>query len=182
MKLTSAYSAFINGGKLVSPILIDRVQDSQGNTILNNENRTCANCDKVSFTGKDYPYIRNNYKQIFSPQTAYQITSLLEGVVKRGTGKKLKNLNLNLAGKTGTTNNNTDAWFIGFTSNLVIGVYVGMDNPQPLGKFETGSKTALPIFKNFIKKGIKKSEARPFKYTDYKKEIEKINQRVKGYL
>ncbi len=166
MKLTSAYSAFINGGKLVSPILIDRVQDSQGNTILNNENRTCANCDQVSFTGKDYPYIKNNYKQIFSPQTAYQITSLLEGVVKRGTGKKLKNLNLNLAGKTGTTNNNTDAWFIGFTSNLVIGVYVGMDNPQPLGKFETGSKTALPIFKNFIKKAIKKSEARPFKVSE----------------
>ena len=163
MKLTSAYSAFINGGKLVTPILIDRVQDSQGNTILNNENRTCANCGQVSFTGKDYPYIKNNYKQIFSPQTAYQITSLLEGVVKRGTGKKLKNLNLNLAGKTGTTNNNTDAWFIGFTSNLVIGVYVGMDSPQPLGKFETGSKTALPIFKNFIKKAIKKSEARPFK-------------------
>ena len=166
MKLTSAYSAFINGGKLVSPILIDRVQDSQGNTILNNENRTCANCDQVSFTGEDYPYIRNNYKQIFSSQTAYQITSLLEGVVKRGTGKKLRNLNLNLAGKTGTTNNNTDAWFIGFTSNLVIGVYVGMDNPQPLGKFETGSKTALPIFKNFIKKAIKKSEARPFKVSE----------------
>ncbi len=166
MKLTSAYSAFINGGKLVSPILIDRVQDSEGNTILNNENRTCANCDQISFTGKDYPYIKNNYKQIFSPQTAYQITSLLEGAVKRGTGKKLKNLNLNLAGKTGTTNKNTDAWFIGFTSNLVVGVYVGMDNPQPLGKFETGSKTALPVFKNFIKKAIKKSEARPFKVAD----------------
>ncbi len=166
IKLTSAYSAFINGGKLVLPILIDRVQDSEGNTILNNENRTCANCDQVSFTGKDYPYIKNNYKQIFSPQTAYQITSLLEGAVKRGTGKKLKNLNLNLAGKTGTTNKNTDAWFIGFTSNLVVGVYVGMDNPQPLGKFETGSKTALPVFKNFIKKAIKKSESRPFKVAD----------------
>ena len=166
MKLTSAYSAFINGGKLVLPILIDRVQDSEGNTILNNENRTCANCDQISFTGKDYPYIKNNYKQIFSPQTAYQITSLLEGAVKRGTGKKLKNLNLNLAGKTGTTNKNTDAWFIGFTSNLVVGVYVGMDNPQPLGKFETGSKTALPVFKNFIKKAIKKSEARPFKVAE----------------
>ena len=166
IKLTSAYSAFINGGKLVLPILIDRVQDSEGNTILNNENRTCANCDQISFTGKDYPYIKNNYKQIFSPQTAYQITSLLEGVVKRGTGKKLKNLNLNLAGKTGTTNKNTDAWFIGFTSNLVVGVYVGMDNPQPLGKFETGSKTALPVFKNFIKKAIKKSESRPFKVAE----------------
>ena len=166
MKLTSAYSAFINGGKLVSPILIDRVQDSEGNTILNNENRTCANCDQISFTGEDYPFIKNNYKQIFSPQTAYQITSLLEGAVKRGTGKKLKDLNLNLAGKTGTTNKNTDAWFIGFTSNLVVGVYVGMDNPQPLGKFETGSKTALPVFKNFIKKAIKKSEARPFKVAE----------------
>jgi len=91
---------------------------------------------------------------------------MLEGVIQRGTGKKLKKLNLNLAGKTGTTNENTDAWFIGFTSNLVIGVYVGMDNPSPLGKFETGSKTALPIFKNFIKEAIKKSEARPFKVSD----------------
>ena len=91
------------------------------------------------------------------------MTSILEGVVQRGTGKKLKDLNLQLAGKTGTTNKNTDAWFIGFTSNLVIGVYVGFDNPRTLGKFETGSKTALPIFKNFIKNSVKKSEARPFK-------------------
>ncbi len=166
LKLTSAYSAFVNGGKLVSPILIDRVQDSEGNTILNNEKRACLNCDQISFLGKDYPKIKSNYKQIFSPQTAYQITSLLEGVVKRGTGKKLKNLNLNLAGKTGTTNKNTDAWFVGFTSNFVIGVYVGMDNPQPLGKFETGSKTALPIFKNFVEKAIKKSDARPFKVAE----------------
>jgi len=166
MKLTSAYSSFLNGGKLVQPILIDRVQDSEGNTILNNENRTCANCELISFIGKNYPYIKDNNKQVISSQTAYQITSLLEGVVKRGTGKKLKDLNLNLAGKTGTTNKNTDAWFVGFTSNLVIGVYVGMDNPQPLGKFETGSKTALPIFKNFIKKAIKKSDARPFKVAD----------------
>ena len=109
LKLTSAYSAFVNGGKLVSPILIDRVQDSEGNTILNNENRSCLNCDKLSYTGKDFPNVGNNFKQVFSPQTAYQITSLLEGVVKRGTGKKLRDLNLNLAGKTGTTNKNTDA-------------------------------------------------------------------------
>ncbi len=166
IKLTSAYSAFVNGGKLVLPILIDRVQDSEGNTILNNEKRACSNCDQISFTGKDYPKIKNNYQQIFSSQTAYQITSFLEGAVKRGTGKKLRDLNLNLAGKTGTTNENTDAWFIGFTSNLVIGVYVGMDNPQSLGKYETGAKTALPIFKNFIKSSIKKSDARPFKVAD----------------
>ena len=163
LNLTSAYSSFINGGKLINPIIIDRIQDSEGNTIINNENRKCKDCDKISFTGKDYPKIEDNYKQVMSEQTAYQVTTILEGVIKRGTGKKLKDLQLNLAGKTGTTNENTDAWFIGFTSNLVIGVYVGMDNPKPLGKFETGSKAALPIFREFIEKSVKKSDARPFK-------------------
>ena len=166
LKLTSAYSAFVNGGKLVEPILIDRVQDSEGNTIVNNDKRYCLDCDQISFTSKIYPKIEDRYEQVFSNQTAYQITSILEGVIHRGTGKKLKKLKLNLAGKTGTTNENTDAWFIGFTSSFVIGVYVGMDNPSPLGKFETGSKTALPIFENFIKDAIKKSDARPFKVAD----------------
>ena len=163
INLTSAYSAFINGGKLVEPILIDRIQDSEGNTIYNNDKRKCSNCDQISYLSDDIPVIKNNYKQIFSPETAYQMTSILEGVVKRGTAKKLKDLNLNIAGKTGTTNKNTDTWFIGFTSNLLVGVYVGSDNPTPLGKYETGSKTALPIFKNFIIKAVKKSDARPFK-------------------
>ncbi len=163
LKLTSAYSTFINGGKLIKPVIIDRIQDSEGNTIINNENRKCADCDKISFTGRDFPVISDNYKQVLSPQTAYQVTSILEGVVQRGTGKKLKKLGLKIAGKTGTTNDNTDAWFIGFTSNLVIGVYVGMDNPAPLGKFETGSKAALPIFADFIKSAVTKADARPFK-------------------
>ena len=166
LKLTAAYSTFINKGKLVEPIIIDRVQDSEGNTIVNNEKRSCIDCNQISFTGNFYPRIKDEYKQIFSPQTAYQVTSLLEGVIQRGTGKKLKKLKLNLAGKTGTTNENTDAWFIGFTSNLVIGVYVGMDNPSPLGKYETGSKTALPIFEKFVSKAIKKSDARPFKVSE----------------
>ena len=163
LKLTSAYSTFVNGGKLVEPILIDRVQDSEGNTIVNNDKRSCINCDQISFLSDKYPRIKDKYKKVISEQTAYQITSLLEGVIKRGTGKKLKRLELNLAGKTGTTNENTDAWFIGFTSNFVIGVYVGMDDPAPLGKFETGSKTALPIFEKFVIKAVKKSDARPFK-------------------
>ena len=163
IKLTSAYSAFVNGGKLVNPILIDRIQDSEGVTILNNEIRKCKNCDQISFLSNNYPVITDNYKQIFSSQTAYQMTSILEGVVLRGTGKKLKDLNLNIGGKTGTTNKNTDTWFIGFTSNLVIGVYAGSDNPEPLGKYETGAKTALPIFRSFIEKTILKSESRPFK-------------------
>ncbi len=163
LKLTSAYSVFLNGGKLAEPILIDRIQDSEGKTIFNNDKRKCINCDQISYLGTDYPSIDNNYKQIFSPQTAYQMTSILEGVIQRGTGKKLKKLKLNIAGKTGTTNKNTDTWFIGFTSNILIGVYVGSDNPTSLGRYETGSKTALPIFKNFIKKTVKKSDARPFK-------------------
>ena len=163
LNLTSAYCSFVNGGKLIKPILIDRIQDGEGNTIINNENRKCSDCDKISFTSNELPQIEDNYEQVLSPQTAYQVTSLLQGAVERGTGKKLKKLGLNLAGKTGTTNDNADAWFIGFTSNLVIGVYVGMDNPQPLGKFETGSKAALPIFEEFVKKAIKKSDAKPFK-------------------
>ncbi|MBD1143340.1 PBP1A family penicillin-binding protein [Pelagibacterales bacterium SAG-MED33] len=163
INLTSAYAAFVNGGKLVEPILIDRIQDSEGNTIYNNNLRQCIDCNQISYLSNDYPKIQNNYKQIFSPETAYQMTSILEGVVKRGTGKKLRDLNLNIAGKTGTTNKNTDTWFIGFTSNLLVGVYVGSDSPSPLGKYETGSKTALPIFKDFITQAVKKSDARPFK-------------------
>ena len=163
LQLTSAYSVFVNGGKLVEPVLIDRIQDSEGNTIYNNDKRSCVNCDAISYLSDDYPELKNKYLQIFSEETAYQMTSILEGVVQRGTAKKLRDLKLNIAGKTGTTNNNTDTWFIGFTSNLLVGVYVGMDSPTPLGKFETGSKTALPIFKNFIKNSVKKSEARPFK-------------------
>ncbi len=163
LKMTSAYSSFVNGGKLVEPIFIDRIQDSEGKTIFKNKLRFCKDCDLISYTSENLPQIKNNYKQIFSPQTAYQMTSILEGVVQRGTGKKLKDLNLQLAGKTGTTNKNTDAWFIGFTSNLVIGVYVGFDNPRTLGKFETGSKTALPIFKEFVKSSVNNHEARPFK-------------------
>ena len=146
LNLTSAYCSFVNGGKLIRPILIDRIQDGEGNTIINNENRKCMNCDKISFISKEFPIIKDDYQQVMTPQTAYQLTSILQGAVERGTGKKLRKLGLNLAGKTGTTNENTDAWFIGFTSNLVIGVYVGMDNPEPLGKFETGSKAALTNF------------------------------------
>ena len=111
----------------------------------------------------EVPIIQNDREQIISPETAYQITSMLEGAIKRGTGRKLKNLNLTLAGKTGTTNKNMDAWFLGFTSKLVIGVYVGFDEPETLGKYETGAKAALPIFKKFVVKVIKKKDALPFK-------------------
>ncbi len=163
LKLTSAYCSFVNGGKLIQPILVDRIQDSEGFTIYNSEKRECKNCKDISYLSKNLPRIEDDFPRVFSEQTAYQITSILEGVIKRGTGKKLKDLNLDIAGKTGTTNENTDAWFIGYTSNLVIGVYVGFDEPKTLGKYETGSKTALPIFKSFIKNAVKKENVRPFK-------------------
>ena len=166
LKLTSAYASFVNGGKLIKPIMIDRIQDSEGNTIFNNEKRKCLNCDQVSFLSKNYPNIEDQFLQIFSAETAYQMTSILEGTVQNGTGKNLKDLNLDLGGKTGTTNSNTDTWFVGFTSKLTIGVYVGSDNPKSLGRYETGAKTALPIFKNFVKGAVKKEDARPFKVAD----------------
>ena len=166
LRLTSAYSSFVNGGKLVRPILIDRVQDGEGQTILNNENRKCDKCEQISYLSNKYPNIKDDFEQIFSPQTAYQITSMLEGAVQRGTGKGLKDLNLDIAGKTGTTNENTDTWFIGFTSKLIIGVYVGFDNPKSLGKKETGARTAMPIFKKFVKEYVKKEDARPFKVAE----------------
>ncbi len=163
LKLTSAYCSFVNGGKLIEPKLIDRIQDSEGNTIYKTEVRKCKNCEDVSIQSNDVPEIKDESKQIFSPQTAYQITSILEGATKTGTAKKLRDLKMDLAGKTGTTNKNTDTWFIGFTSDLVIGVYVGYDEPKSLGKFETGAKTAMPIFKSFIKSALKKENTRPFK-------------------
>ncbi|KRP04968.1 MAG: penicillin-binding protein, partial [Pelagibacteraceae bacterium BACL20 MAG-120920-bin64] len=166
LKLTSAYSSFVNGGKLVKPIMIDRIQDGEGNTIFNNEKRKCLNCDQISFLSENYPNIEDEFLQIFSAETAYQMTSILEGTVQNGTGRNLKDLNLDLAGKTGTTNGNTDTWFIGFTSKLAIGVYVGSDNPKSLGRYETGAQTALPIFKSFVKNAIKKEDARPFKVAD----------------
>jgi len=166
LKLTSAYCSFVNGGKLIKPIMIDRIQDSEGNTIFNNETRKCLNCKEISFLSDNYPEIEDKFPEIFSPETAYQMTSILEGAVQNGTGKKLKDLNLDIAGKTGTTNSNADTWFVGFTSKLVIGVYVGLDNPKPLGSYETGAKTALPIFKNFIKNAVNKEDARPFKVAD----------------
>ena len=163
LKLTNAYCTFVNGGKKVTPILIDRIQDRRGKTIFNADKRKCVGCEEISYLKNESPTIKDNRQQIISPETAYQITSMMEGVIKRGTGRKLKNLNLHLAGKTGTTNKNMDAWFLGFTSKLVIGVYVGFDEPKSLGKYETGAKAALPVFKKFIKNVVKKKDSLPFK-------------------
>ena len=163
VQLTNAYCTFANGGKKVTPIFIDRIQDRRGKTIFNADKRKCIGCENMSYLKDEIPTIQDNREQIISPETAYQITSMMEGVIKRGTGTKLRSLNLNLAGKTGTTNKNMDAWFLGFTSKLVMGVYVGFDEPQSLGRYETGAKAALPIFKKFVENVVKKRDALPFR-------------------
>ena len=161
MNLTASYAPFINGGTKIEPKLISRIQNRRGKTIFQKNNIKCVGCDKFT-NDTELPKIENVNEQVISEETAYQMTSILQGVVKRGTAKKLKSLNLPLAGKTGTTNDNYDAWFIGFSSNLVIGVYMGYDNPKTLGKFETGSKAALPIFKDFIENALYKEDFKEF--------------------
>ena len=163
INLTSAYASFVNGGKKIDANLISRIQDRRGKTIFKIENKKCVGCKNFSSDSTNYPEAMYENKKIFSEETAYQMVSILEGAVDRGTGKKLKDLKVPLGGKTGTTNNNYDAWFIGFSSNLVIGVYVGFDNPKTLGKFETGSKAALPIFKDFVKNSLYEEDLKEFK-------------------
>ena len=119
LKLTSAYSLLLMEENLLNQYWLIEFKIVRGNTIFNNDKRECINCDQISYLRNDYPEIKNTYSQIFSPETAFKWHQCLEGVVQRGTAKKLRDLNLNIAGKTGTTNKNTDAWFIGFTSNLV---------------------------------------------------------------
>ena len=162
LNLTTAYASFVNGGEKINPNLISRIQDRRGKTIFKVKNKKCIGCDKFLNESKNYPVIKYENERVFSEETAYQIISILEGTVKRGTAKKLRDLKVPLGGKTGTTNNNYDAWFIGFSANLVVGVYVGFDNPKTLGKYETGSKVALPIFKDFIKKALFKEDFKEF--------------------
>ena len=163
ISLASGYAPFVNGGKKIDPKLISRIQDRRGKTIFHKKNINCVGCDKfINNTKTELPRIENNSEKVISEETAYQMTSILQGAVKRGTAKKLRSLNVPLAGKTGTTNDNYDAWFIGFSYNLVIGVYIGYDNPKTLGKFETGSKVALPVFKDFVEKALFKDDFKEF--------------------
>ena len=163
LNLTSAYAPFVNGGKKIKPKMISRIQDRRGKTIYQEKSRKCLGCDKFIGEKINYPKIENTNEKVISEETAYQMTSILQGVVQRGTAKKLRSMKVPLAGKTGTTNDNYDAWFIGFSSNIIVGVYIGYDNPKTLGKFETGSKAALPIFKNFVENALYKEDFREFK-------------------
>ena len=167
VKITAAYSQLVNGGLKVSPSLIDRVQDRYGKTIMRHDNRRCQDCVVSSgWKKQNVPLLPDDREQLTDPASAYQIITMLEGVIKRGTGRKLQETGLVLAGKTGTTNDNTNAWFVGFSPDLVAGVFVGFDTPQPLGKRETGSSVAVPIFKSFMTKALSGAPQIPFRRPD----------------
>ncbi|MDA7705485.1 PBP1A family penicillin-binding protein [Rickettsiales bacterium] len=166
IKLASAYSTIASGGKEVKPNLIEKIQDRHGKTIYKRDNRICDNCqfnEEIKLDQKiPFPKLTDDRKQITSPEVAYQMISILRGVVERGTGIKAKWLKKNLAGKTGTTNSSFDSWFVGFSPDLVVGVYAGFDNPATLGEKETGSSIALPIFVKFMYRALKNEPAKPF--------------------
>ncbi len=164
LRMTTAYAMLVNGGKKVTPTFIDRIQNRYGETIFKHDTRPCAKCgDMIRWQDQPIPVIPDTREQIADPRTTYQMVSIMEGVVQRGTAVRLRSLNRPMAGKTGTTNESRDAWFIGFTPNLVVGVYGGFDNPRSLGRKETGSSVALPIFKDFMEEALKDRPPVPFR-------------------
>ncbi len=162
--LANAYGIIANGGKEIKPNIIKSIYSRNGKKILDNSNKLCNNCklEMVNINSK-LPKIDNTAKEVLDPKIAYQITSMMEGVIQRGTARSLKDLKMPLAGKTGTTNDNKDAWFIGYSPDLVIGVFVGHDTPKNLGYKQTGSSVAVPIFKEFIKRSNTNQNNIPFR-------------------
>ena len=155
INMVSAYCVIVNGGKKVPPYMIERIQDRKGRTIYKHEMTPCPECEADKWENQEAPDFQVVREQVVDPLSAYQMTSILEGVAVRGTGAKLNELHKHLAGKTGTTNETKDAWFVGFSPDLVAGVYIGFDEPESLGKYETGAQAALPIFYDFMKDALK---------------------------
>ncbi len=154
--MVTAYSVFVNGGMKVSPYLIEQIQDRYGKSLYKNNDSSCIGCKVAKYSENlDVPTINDDRIRVLDELTAYQMVSIMQGVVQRGTGARLAGLKKNLAGKTGTTNENKDAWFVGFSPDMVVGVYVGFDDPRTLGKVETGAQAALPIFYDFMKEALK---------------------------
>ncbi|BDA84507.1 penicillin-binding protein [Aureimonas sp. SA4125] len=154
LRMVAAYSVMANGGRSIEPSLIDRVQDRYGRTIYKHDSRGCDTCNVSTWENQAEPALVDNRDQVLDPMTAYQITSMMEGVVQRGTGYAVHTLGVPVAGKTGTTNDEKDAWFVGYTADLVTGLYLGYDNPAPLGRGETGGGLAAPIFLDFMTQAI----------------------------
>ena len=163
LKLTTAYAMLVNGGKRITPSFIDRVQDRDGVTIFRADNRACDGCSNVEWAGQAPPELPDNRQQVVDPASAYQIVSMLEGVIQRGTGRIVASVGKPLAGKTGTTNDSDDTWFVGFSPDLVAGVYVGFDQPKSLGARETGAAVAAPAFRDFMAAALADKPATPFR-------------------
>ncbi|WP_426028774.1 penicillin-binding protein 1A [Brevundimonas sp. TWP2-3-4b2] len=160
-RLTAAYAAFANGGRRVDPYLIDMVQDRDGETIFSADRRRCRDCGRP-FTGQESPRLEQRGTQVIDPITAYQVNSMLQGVIQRGTAASAAGLGPNVGGKTGTTNEYRSAWFVGFSSDIVVGVFIGFDDNRPLGSGETGATGPVPVFADFMRAALRERPARPF--------------------
>ncbi|MCW9001117.1 MAG: penicillin-binding protein 1A [Rhodospirillales bacterium] len=163
IRMTAAYAMLVNGGKRITPTLIDRVQDRHGRTVFRHDTRDCPDCLAVQWNGQAVPNIPDIRESVTDPGSAYQVVSMLQGVVDLGTRRLINKIGKPLAGKTGTTNDSFDTWFVGFTPDLAVGVYVGFDTPSSLGKGETGSNVAAPIFKYFMEEALRDRPAIPFR-------------------
>lgn len=163
LRMATAYCMIANGGKSVRPTLIDRIQDRWGKSVWRHDARECTGCNAEQWANQEEPEIPDDRRQIVDPQTAYQMTSIMEGVIQRGTATSLKKLNRPIAGKTGTTNEEKDAWFIGYTPDLVVGIFVGYDTPRAMGKGNTGGAVAAPIFANFMETALADQPPVPFR-------------------
>jgi penicillin-binding protein 1A len=151
LRMASAYSIMANGGKAVKATLIDRIQDRYGRTVFRHEDRICPDCEAAEWKNQEEPELVDQREQVLDPMTAYQITSMMEGVVQRGTAQVVKELNRPIAGKTGTSNDEKDAWFVGYSTDMVVAVFMGFDQPKPMGKGQTGGELAAPMFVDFMK-------------------------------
>jgi penicillin-binding protein 1A len=163
MRMTAAYAMFANGGRRIKPTLIDRIQDRSGRTIYRHDSRKCTGCGADKWDGQAEPKLVDDREQVLDPLTAYQITSMLEGVVQRGTAQVVKAVEKPLAGKTGTTNEAKDVWFVGFSPDLAVGVFLGYDKPQSLGNSATAGQYAAPVFRDFMQMALKDKPATPFR-------------------
>lgn len=163
LKVTTGYAMFVNGGKRIVPTLIDRIQDRFGKTIYRHDQRQCVSCSAETWNGQDEPAIVDNREQVIDPLTAYQVTSMLEGVVVRGTGTSIGVVGKPLAGKTGTTNDAKDLWFVGFSPDLAVGVYMGYDRPRSMGSQAQAATYAAPIFRDFMMRALADKPATPFR-------------------
>lgn len=163
LDLTAAYAMLVNGGKELKPTFIDRIQDRNGHTIYRHDQRPCQDCEAVAWTGQEVPAIPDERKQITDPASAYQMVSMLEGTVQRGTGRRARAVGKPLGGKTGTTNDAFDAWFLGFSPDLAVGVFTGFDEPRSLGPREQGASVASPIFRDFMAAALEGQPPIPFR-------------------